>query len=767
MHSLAPESVAAEGMQAMGISLLRRFFSVALIMLAMGWSLPASANPASGYWFNPAESGRGFVSEIQGSTMFMAGFLYAASGEATWVATTGPMTSATQYSGTLITYNGGQTLTGAYQAPSLAPSLGSISISFSSDTQGSITWPGGTVPIQRFDIVPNGSTTAQPATNPQTGWWWNEQESGRGFAIEVQNGTLWLAGYMYDATGNPTWYLATGPMTGSSEFQGEWAVFGFGQTLTGPYLPPTVTNASGGAVTLQFTNPSVATLTLPDGRQVPFERFNFGVSGFTLQAFAPTATGPAQLLQITGSGLDPAQALTLTLSDSNGYSVTIPPVAETTSTFSVSVPAYINATSGAFGSGTVSLQATQGSAQSNVLTGFQIQALTPATGTKGNATLSLIQASLAEAQKLQMSVMNTPQNSTALQDAIGVQIFNLQQLVTNVQNVVQNGASFSLGAVNGVDITVTQSNISDVDDLIIATLQSLAAPATTGSASKSAQLVTNSNPTCMSAEANAYAVAALTGVSTVAQAQTLIEAACNSTLCSDPNNFVPAYNIFSGKGSTSLGELFGTNKTGDVPRLKTHAAAMMSTAIGNSATGMALNSATCQKTAANLATALEGIASVTRLQQPEFSKLLPVLTGEIVQDLVSGLSLTNIIAPPPPTSATGLTGTWSGSMTVAGPSACSLERGQLTANFTDHNGALTGSWTESTFGSTGTITGVETGTVASWSASGSSTSGSAIFINATINSTDTVISGSFISSFVCTADASMGTISGTMQLTKQ
>jgi hypothetical protein len=754
-------------MQVMGISFLRRFFAVALLVVAAGLSSSASANPASGYWFNPAESGRGFVIEIQGSTMFMAGFLYATSGEATWVASVGPMTSATQYSGSLITYNGGQTLTGAYQVPSLAPSLGSISIAFTSDTQGRITWPGGTVPIQRFDIVPGGSTTTQPATNPQTGWWWNEQESGRGFAIEVQNGTLWLAGYMYDANGNPTWYLATGPMISSSEFQGAWAVFGGGQTLTGSYVPPTVTNANGGSVTLQFTNPTVATLTLPDGRQIPFERFNFGVSGFNLQAFTPNSSGPAQLLQITGSGLDPAQPLTLTLSDSSGYSVTVPPVTETTSTFSVSVPAYINVTTDAFGSGTVSLQATQGSTQSNVLTGFQIQALTPATGTGGNATLSLIQASLAEAQKLQQSVMTTPQNSTALQDAIGVQIFDLQQLVTNVQNVVQNGASFSLGTVNGVDITVTPSNISDVDDLIIATLQSLASPATAGSAAKNAELVTNSSPTCMSAEANAYAVAALTGVSTVAQAQTLIEAACNSTLCSDANSFVSAYDIFSGKGSTSLGELLGTKKTSDEPKLKTHAAAMMSTAIGNSATGMALNSAVCQKTAAGLATALEGIASVTRTQQPSFSRLLPVLTGEIVQDLVAGLSLTNIIAPPPPTSATGLTGTWSGSMTVAGPSACSLQRGQLTAIFTDHNGALSGSWTENTFGSTGTISGVETGTAASWSASGNGPGGSAIFVNAAINSTDTVISGSFTSSYVCTADSSMGTISGTMQLTKQ
>src|SRR5580658_5202911 len=89
------------------------------VLLAMA-SVQSFAAPASGYWWNPAESGRGFVIEIQGSQMFMAGFLYAVNGEATWVASVGPMTTPTQYSGQLITYKGGQTLTGAYQAPALS-----------------------------------------------------------------------------------------------------------------------------------------------------------------------------------------------------------------------------------------------------------------------------------------------------------------------------------------------------------------------------------------------------------------------------------------------------------------------------------------------------------------------------------------------------------------------------------------------------------------------------------------------------------------------
>jgi hypothetical protein len=242
-------------------------------------ALPAQAQiaPEAGYWWDSSASGSGFVIEIQGTTMFMAGFLYSASGEATWVASTGPMTTSSQYSGSLITYDNGQTLTGAYQAPSLEPALGNISITFTSNTAGTIVWPGRTIPIQRFNIVPNGVTTQQPATNPQTGWWWNASESGRGFAVEVQNGIMYFAGYMYDANGNPIWYLSTGPMT-SNVYSGMLTQYANGQTLTGPYQVPSEINQNVGSMTLQFTDTADAIFTLPGGRQIPLTRFQFGSS---------------------------------------------------------------------------------------------------------------------------------------------------------------------------------------------------------------------------------------------------------------------------------------------------------------------------------------------------------------------------------------------------------------------------------------------------------------------------------------------------------
>ncbi len=230
--------------------------------------------PAAGYWWNTAEPGRGFVIEIQGSDMFMAGFLYAQNGEATWVASSGTMAAPEQYSGSLITYANGQTLSGAYVPAKAQPAIGTLAINFSSNTRGTLTWPGGSIPIQRFDFGPGGAAATQAAGLPNTGWWYNPAEGGRGFAIEIQGGSMYFAAYMYDSAGNPLWYLASGAMTNANLFQGTLMQYGNGQTLSGAFQPASIVNNLG-VVTLQFSSAASATLTLPNGRQIPLTRFSF------------------------------------------------------------------------------------------------------------------------------------------------------------------------------------------------------------------------------------------------------------------------------------------------------------------------------------------------------------------------------------------------------------------------------------------------------------------------------------------------------------
>ena len=61
----------------------------------------AQAVPQNGWWWNPAESGRGFFLEVRGSTLFIAGYFYDADGRATWLVSGGPISGPDTYAGRL------------------------------------------------------------------------------------------------------------------------------------------------------------------------------------------------------------------------------------------------------------------------------------------------------------------------------------------------------------------------------------------------------------------------------------------------------------------------------------------------------------------------------------------------------------------------------------------------------------------------------------------------------------------------------------------
>lgn len=254
------------------------FVAVIGLLPWLAGAAQTSNPPYSGYYWNPPQGGTGFFISIQGTSLLMAGFLYDASGRATWVTSTGPVLfgnfpsqPSSQYFGTLTSYTGGQTLFGTYKPSVQSGSLGTVYIDF--DT-GMLTWPGGTIQLELYNFG-YGGPYAGPAPMPApSGWWWNPAEGGRGFAIETWVGYIYLAGYMYDASGNPIWYLASGQMTNENLFQGTWQQYGNGQTLTGSYQPASVVNADVAQVTLQFTSSTTATLTLPN-EQIPLQLFNF------------------------------------------------------------------------------------------------------------------------------------------------------------------------------------------------------------------------------------------------------------------------------------------------------------------------------------------------------------------------------------------------------------------------------------------------------------------------------------------------------------
>lgn len=295
-----------------------RSFLAALVLFGFGHSAMAQViTPQTGWWWNPDESGRGFSVEVQDGVLFFAGFLYDETGRATWYAS--DLDVAADASGSfaspLTSYSGGQTLSGRYRPISgVADSGKMMTLSFSSATQGMLSWPGGSVPIERFPIVSNGLTTPPPANSPQNGWWWNANESGRGFFIEIQANTLFMAGFMYDDAGNPIWYCTKGAMTSTNSYQGVWNEFGNGQTITGAYKAASVVKGNAGSVSLVFTSPTTATLTLPDGNTVALTRYAFSALASTVKPLSSgtvtLAPGKIDLRAIAGTSANGTVAAT-------------------------------------------------------------------------------------------------------------------------------------------------------------------------------------------------------------------------------------------------------------------------------------------------------------------------------------------------------------------------------------------------------------------------------------------------------------------------
>src|SRR5579863_9677279 len=105
--------------------------------------------PDSGWYWNPAESGRGFNIEIQNNVLFMAGFVYDQQGNAIWLTTGGPMSSDHTYSGDLYQTAGGQCLGCSYSGSPEIIKYGTASVTFTDSETALITLNGTTISAQR------------------------------------------------------------------------------------------------------------------------------------------------------------------------------------------------------------------------------------------------------------------------------------------------------------------------------------------------------------------------------------------------------------------------------------------------------------------------------------------------------------------------------------------------------------------------------------------------------------------------------------------
>lgn len=251
------------------------------IVLAYTGGPTASFTAQAGWWWAPTAPGTALGIEQSGANLFVSAYFYDTDGTAVWYAAMGAISGST-FSGSLVEYSGGQTLSGSYQAPAVRRIVGTLTILFTSATAATVSWPGGTTQaIERFNIVSGGVAAGSATGDPEKGWWWSSSESGRGYFLETQGSarSLYMASYMYDADGSAVWYVASGTLQAGvfgvgSTYTGYLVEYSGGQTLGGTWQSPSLAGLRG-AITVEFTGSTQATLTLPSGAQVALTRFTF------------------------------------------------------------------------------------------------------------------------------------------------------------------------------------------------------------------------------------------------------------------------------------------------------------------------------------------------------------------------------------------------------------------------------------------------------------------------------------------------------------
>ncbi len=241
-------------------------------------ALPAEAQISTGVWWSSSQPGRGYIVEVSGSRALIGVLGYRSGGTSAWYSSVGSLFSSSVFSGDLYEYAGGQTLSGATRAPTSTVAVGTLSFTTTSATDASIILPGAqSLTLSRYEFVGGGVTIGRPSGAPETGWWWNASEPGRGYFMEVQGNQLFMLLMMYESDGTSRWYTATGsllfgPFGLRPTMTATLEEYGGGPTLAGAYTTPSRT-ATPGQITASFSSATAGSIILPNGSTVALTRF--------------------------------------------------------------------------------------------------------------------------------------------------------------------------------------------------------------------------------------------------------------------------------------------------------------------------------------------------------------------------------------------------------------------------------------------------------------------------------------------------------------
>jgi len=130
-------------------------------------------------------------------------------------------------------------------------------------------------------FVSEQASSAETLGGPATGLWGHPGDGGRGFNIDIQEGTMVVTTFIYTASGDPIWYLSSGIYNHTTGvFTSSYDSYSDGQCFGCPATPPVLHSGAAGPITIHFHDNYTATLTTPAG-SLEIAKLNYGFANET------------------------------------------------------------------------------------------------------------------------------------------------------------------------------------------------------------------------------------------------------------------------------------------------------------------------------------------------------------------------------------------------------------------------------------------------------------------------------------------------------
>lgn len=125
------------------------------------------------------------------------------------------------------------------------------------------------------------SATATTVGGPATGLWYNVQNPGRGYGIDIQGDLMIVTTYIYETGGDSIWYLSSGTYNhDTGVFTSTYDSYSNGQCFGCPWQQPTVQVGAAGPITITFHTNQSATLSYQGGT-TEITKYNYGFASKT------------------------------------------------------------------------------------------------------------------------------------------------------------------------------------------------------------------------------------------------------------------------------------------------------------------------------------------------------------------------------------------------------------------------------------------------------------------------------------------------------